>query len=454
MLSPVKALNVMKRLFTFLLLFFIIIQSAFSQIEPNAGKWKTWVIASGSEIALPPPPKEKATKEEIKTLLTLQAQRDETAIKNINYWNAGAPGYRWNEIAKNLANTNMPPFRIMALLNVAIYDATIAAWHQKYAFNRNRPSRESVNVHPFILNPESPSYPCEHSVTAGAAAVVLAYLFPSKADSIYQLAQEAGKSRLMAGVQYPSDVRAGYELGRQIAEMVIAQAKQDGSNVAWQGTLPNAPNTWRGKNPVGATMGNWKTWALSSGNQFRPGPPPDFAKDMEELKNFKLTQPAKARAFFYASQDVWFDVTNQKIFEYNLIRNAPRAARVYVLKSIATYDAAVACWDAKYIYWGIRPYEYDTTYQQILGQPPFPGYPSGHATTSNSVALVLAYLFPNDAAYFTIKAQECAESRFEGGIHFRTDNTVGLDLGSKVANVVINRAKQDGADQVIQTAGK
>ena len=438
----------MKGVFSILLFCLMSHFPVYSQIEPNAGKWKTWVITSGSEIALPATPNGKTTKEEI------QAQRNEAAINKINYWNAGAPGYRWNELAMNLANTPMPPFRVMALLNVAIYDATVAAWHHKYAFNRRRPAKEAGNIQPYLPNPESPAYPCEHSVTAGAAAAVLAYLFPAKADSIYQLAQEAGKSRLMAGVQYPSDVQTGYDLGRQIGQKVVARAKQDGANVAWKGTLPNKPNTWRGKNPVGATMGTWKTWVLSSGNQFRPGPPPDFAKDMEELKNFKLSQPAKARAFFYASQDAWFGVTNQKIFEYNLIRNAPRAARVYALKSIAAYDAVVACWDAKYTYWGIRPYEYDTTYQQILSPPSFPGYPSGHATTSNSVALVLAYLFPQDATYFKNKAIECAESRFEGGIHFRTDNTVGLDLGSKVANVVIIWAKQDGADQGMQTAGK
>lgn len=444
----------MKALFFFVISNFLVISAVYSQIEPNAGRWKTWVIASGNKIALPPPPNGKNTKEEIKSLLALQNQRDATAINKINYWNAGAPGYRWNEIAKNMAKPGMPPFRALALLNVAIYDATIAAWHYKFSFNRKAPFKESSSLHPAVAEPESPAYPCEHAVTAGAAAVVLAYLFPAKADSIYQLAQEAGKSRLIAGVQYPSDVQAGYELGRQVGQKVVAWAKQDGADAAWKGTLPNKPNLWRGKNPVGATMGTWKTWVLSSGNQFRPGPPPDFAKDMEELKKFKLTQQAKARAFFYATQDVWFDITNQKLFEYDLIRNAPRAARVYALKSVAAYDAAVACWDAKYTYWGIRPYEYDTTYMQLLGQPAFPGYPSGHATTSNSVALVLAYLFPNDAQYFKDKAVECAESRFEGGIHFRTDNTVGLDLGSKVANLVINRAKQDGADQVIPIAGK
>ncbi len=437
----------MKALFSLLLFSFIFFIPAHSQIEPQAGQWKTWVISSGKEISLPSPPTPKETKEELKTLLTLQSQRNNSAIKQINYWNAGAPGYRWNQIAKNSGSSGMSPFRVLALLNIAIYDATVSAWHHKYTYNRTRPSQGSANLHPYIATLSSPSYPCEHAVAAGAAATVLAYIFSAKADSIYKLAQEAGKSRLLAGVQYPSDVKAGYDLGRQVGEKVVAWAKKDGSDVVWKGSVPTTPNTWRGKKPGGATMGSWKTWVLTSGSQFRPGPPPDFAKDMAELKNYKPTPQAKARAFFYANQDFWSDVTNEKIFEYQLNTNAPRAARIYALKSVAAYDAGVACWEAKYAYWGIRPYQYDTTYHQLLGQPPFPGYPSGHATISSSIATVLSYLFPDDAAYFMKKANECAESRFEGGVHFRTDNTVGLDLGNKVGNAVVMRAKTDGADR-------
>ena len=444
----------MKALFVFLPFYFWAVTPAYSQVEPNAGKWKTWVIPSGKEIILPLPPNSKTTKEELKTLLTLQAKRTDGEIKQINYWNAGSPGYRWNQIGLHLTKSGGSNFRVMALLNVAIYDATIAAWHNKYRYNRNRPSLGEADLQPYIPNPQNPSYPCEHSVAAGAAATILAYLYPAKADSIYNLGQEAAKSRLLAGVQFPSDVSVGYELGKQIGEMVVARAKQDGSDVAWKGSVPSTPNTWRGNNPGGATMGTWKTWVLASGNQFRPGPPPDYAKEMMELKTFKLTPKAKARAFFFATQDFWYDVTDKKIFEYNLTGNAPRAARVYALKSIAAYDAAVACWDAKYTYWGIRPYQYDTTYHQLLGQPPFPGYPSGHATTSNATATVLAYLFPDDAQYFMDKALECAESRFEGGVHFRTDNTVGLDLGSKVGQKVVNWAKNDGAGSDLKVVAR
>ncbi|MEM6299191.1 MAG: hypothetical protein AAF740_10940 [Bacteroidota bacterium] len=34
-------------------------------------------------------------------------------------------------------------------------------------------------------------------------------------------------------------------------------------------------------------------------------------------------------------------------------------------------------------------------------------------------------------------AEECSESRFERGVHFRTDNEVGLEVGYQVGEQVI-----------------
>ncbi len=112
------------------------------------------------------------------------------------------------------------------------------------------------------------------------------------------------------------------------------------------------------------------------------------------------------------------------------------------------YDAFVACWDAKYSYWGIRPDQYDTTYRPVLFfTPPFPGYPSGHAMIGAVNAEIYSYFFPESRAYFMKRAKDGAESRFQGGIHFRTDNEVGLDLGKKVGAFIINSIKNDGVDK-------
>lgn len=192
--------------------------------------------------------------------------------------------------------------------------------------------------------------------------------------------------------------------------------------------------------------GQCKTVVLTSASQFRPGPPPDFAKDMEELKNFKQTFSSKANAFYYASQFSGDELLHQKIFEHNLHLNPPRAARMYAAKAVGIYDGFVACWDAKYAYWGIRPDQYDTTYKPLLPTPPFPGYPSGHAAISAMAAELYTYFFSADKAVFDKMCKDGAESRFHGGIHFRTDNEVGVELGRKVGQAIIQRLKADGAD--------
>src|SRR5215471_18581410 len=98
---------------------------ASAQIEPKAGRWKTWVINSGSQFRLPTPPDGLSQDVEIKNLITRANRRDPAALNAISFWDAGPPGYRWNEIAANILvknNITGPrSARILALLNVAIY---------------------------------------------------------------------------------------------------------------------------------------------------------------------------------------------------------------------------------------------------------------------------------------------------------------------------------------------
>jgi hypothetical protein len=171
---------------------------------------------------------------------------------------------------------------------------------------------------------------------------------------------------------------------------------------------------------------------------------------MAELKNFKQTFRSMSNAFIWASQDFWGDVLHKKVFEYNLHLNPPRAARLYAISAVGMYDGFVACWDAKYAYWGIRPNQYDTTFRPaLLITPPFPGYPSGHAMVCGVMGELYSHFFPEDKAVFMQKAKDGAESRFQAGIHFRSDNEVGLDLGRKVARVIIQKLKADRIDDEI-----
>jgi membrane-associated phospholipid phosphatase len=414
-----------------------------AQVEPNAGTWKTWFISSGKDYRLPAP---SSSKDEINQVIAAQKALDSAGRQQIIFWNAGAPNYRWQEMMTKVWQTSgdKGPLANM-LLSVATYDAIIAAWDTKYAYKRARPYADS-RVKALIVKPESPSYPCEHSVAAGVAVAVFSHFFPKMADSVKRLAEQAMASRIAAGVAFPSDTRAGFELGKKIAEKEIEQTKDFITTAVWDGKSPDQPGIWKGKMTMGIMAGKSKTVVLESASQFRPGPPPDWAKEMAELKNFKQTFRSQANALYHASQFVWDDLLPRKIFESNLHMDAPRAARIYAAVGVTTYDMFVACFDAKYTYWGTRPDQYDTTYKSLVPTPPFPGYPSGHAAGSGAIAELLSYFFPADRPYFEKIAKDVAESRFQAGIHFRTDNEVGLVLGKNVAGAVVKKLKTDGVD--------
>lgn len=438
----------MKKKLSLIAAFLVMMSPVFAQVEPGAGAWKTWFISSAKDYRLPAPP---SPKEEIAQVIAAQQSLDSAAWQQVLYWNAGAPGYHWQEMMNKLwmYDTSYNGALANLLLGTAIYDATVAARDTRTAYKRLRPFVVDRRIRALVPKPESFSYPCEVSVAAGVAVTVISHFYPSLSDSVNRLARLAMASRVAAGMVFPSDTRAGFELGKRIAEAEIERTKDFAVKTAWDGKMPQQPGVWKGAKPMFPLAGKNKTVVLTSASQFRPGPPPDFAKDMAELKAFKQTFRSQANAFYWASQDFWSDVLAKKIFEYNLHLDPLQASRLYAAAAVAAYDAFVACFDAKYAYWGIRPDQFDTTYRSLVPTPPFPGYPSGHAMMSGMFSELYAYFFPADAPYFRKKAKEAAESRFQAGIHFRTDNEVGLALGQKVAAAVIERLKTDGPGPLV-----
>lgn len=410
-------------------------------VNYEAATWQTRLVDKPEQITIAAPPKAAQTKAELQAIKKQLNKLDAKKLAAIKYWNAGAPAYRWNQIAPAHAEQKLEAALRMpaAWMNLAIYDATILAWKEKLKYKRLRPHLFDSALKPVINAPATYSYPCEHTVTAAAAAHVLAYFFPEKADSLLQMARAAGQSRIDAGVQYPSDVEAGWQLGEQVAKQVIEKAKNDGSATVWQGEINKDPKKWTGKYPVGINLVAFSPLAIRSADQFRPVPPPDFGADMQELKNFKQTFKSRSLAYYWANNgpDLWNDLANQKMFEYRMADDAPAVARIYTVLHTAYHDVAIAIMDAKYAYWGIRPAQYDTTYSPLISTPPFPGYPSGHAAAAAMSSAVLAYFFPADAQQFQKLAKDCADSRFYAGIHFRSDNEVGLKMGNALGNYIV-----------------
>jgi hypothetical protein len=114
-------------------------------IEPNAGLWRTWVISSGTDYRVPPPPGSTETQAELRALANLISHNDAQVQQQIAFWDAGSPAYRWMDLlnARTLAGTPTTTngrTGVYTYVALAMHDATIATWESKYAYNRQRPS--------------------------------------------------------------------------------------------------------------------------------------------------------------------------------------------------------------------------------------------------------------------------------------------------------------------------
>jgi membrane-associated phospholipid phosphatase len=429
-----------------------------NQIEPNAGKWQTWVISSGKDNRLSPPPGPAETTTELNWLHGLISRNDAQTMRQIAFWDAGSPAYRWIDLinARVLAGTPTTPYphRVYTYVALAMYDATIATWESKYLYNRPRPSELDHTLSTALPVPNSPSYPSEHAAAAQAAAAVLAYFLPAEAKSFQAMAEQAGWSRVRAGLQYPSDYYAGLALGRSVAEQVIMKAKADGSDAVWTGTVPKGPCNWIGTNPGNVTAMNWKPLLLSAPGQFRPVPPPscdspEVLAETAAVRSFPRTFVTNYKAFYWQSPEglqTWpFRYADKWIFEDRLDKNPPRAARAYALIAAVLYDSFIASQDGKFTYWYIRPPQLDPAIVPLFPVPPFPSYPSNHSTFSAARSEILAYLFPAHADFIRAVGKEAGDSRIWAGIHYQMDNVAGVQLGRSIAQVFVSWAQSDGS---------
>lgn len=426
-----------------------------------AGAWRTWVIPSGEAFRLPAPPDPEASRAELAELREMAERRDAAALARVAYWDAGAPSYRWNQVlTAEMLRGGTPAnlaYRHLAVLHVVLYDALVAAWDSKQAFVRPHPAALDPGLRRAIPDPPSPSYPAEHAVAAGAAAVVLAQIYPQRAEAFRAMAEEAAASRLVPGVAFPSDVRAGLDLGRRVAEAVMERAATDGSTAPWTGRVPAGPGLWTGTNPVLPQAAGWRTWLLERPDALRPPPPaahdsPERRAELEELRRYPRTPRTNAEAGFWEyavgglrQYQFWGGHLARLTLENRLDHDAPRAARAFALTYAAVSDAGVACWDAKFAYWAIRPSQLDPELRTVVPVPNHPSYPAAHACFSAAAATMLGFLFPAEAEAMAALARDAGESRIWAGIHFRSDVTVGAALGQAVAARAIERARADGS---------
>ncbi len=131
-----------------------------------------------------------------------------------------------------------------ARIGIAVADAFIGCWSNKYVHNLLRPVTYIQEVFdaewmPLLNTPPFPEYPSGHSVQSGATAAVLTTLFgenyaftdhthddrgftPRNFSSFAEMAEEAAMSRLYGGIHYRAAIVDGIAQGECIGEQVNA----------------------------------------------------------------------------------------------------------------------------------------------------------------------------------------------------------------------------------------
>jgi membrane-associated phospholipid phosphatase len=117
------------------------------------------------------------------------------------------------------SNFNAAAFPLtFALLGNATADAHAIAASAKQFWQRARPPLQDKGIHPVVPIPGNPSYPSFHAVQGALWAAILARLAPAWKERILARGDQIGTDRVIAGVHFPTDVAAGQQLGRVLAQ--------------------------------------------------------------------------------------------------------------------------------------------------------------------------------------------------------------------------------------------
>jgi len=135
-----------------------------------------------------------------------------------------------------------------ALGGITVNDAAISCWQTKYHYNLVRPVTyiRSVLGHTawnsLLATPAHPEYSSAHAVLSAATADVFSSLFgssyrftdhtydylgmpPRYFSSFRAFGEEAGNSRLYAGIHYQRSIDVGLEQGRKVAQNIVSKIK-------------------------------------------------------------------------------------------------------------------------------------------------------------------------------------------------------------------------------------
>ena len=252
-------------------------------IEPHWNKIRPFVIDSAAQFRPTPPPpfsmeegsdfyNEVREVYDISNEITAKGDESEE-IAIAQFWDCNpyvsvtrghlmfatkkiTPGAHWIgivKIASRIAESDFDKtLYAYTKTSIAIADAFISCWDEKYYSNLIRPET-LINEHiddswePVLQTPPFPEYTSGHSVVSGAAATALTdvygegfsfdddtelpYGLPVRSfNSFNEAADEAAISRMYGGIHYRTAVEIGVKQGRDLGSFVIENLDMTNDN--------------------------------------------------------------------------------------------------------------------------------------------------------------------------------------------------------------------------------
>jgi hypothetical protein len=175
------------------------------------------------------------------------AEQTQTAI----FWQDDTPAAIWNRVADQLAQAGDLPLaqnaRLLALMNIALVETTIAVWNAKNTYNSWRPvtairATSDPAWTPLLPTPAFQEYPSAHSGVSSAAAAVLASFYGNATSftvtsaglpgiqrdftTFSSAVQQVENARIYAGFHFRFSCTDAATLGAQVAHYVTSTIMQ------------------------------------------------------------------------------------------------------------------------------------------------------------------------------------------------------------------------------------
>jgi hypothetical protein len=317
-----------------------------------------------------------------------------------------------------------------------------------------------------------PSLPREVAASAAARAV-LAKLAPDKAKD-----NDAYHQSVLARFPDGEAKAKAVALGEQAAAAILAARENDGSNPANDWRPVTAPGQYVVTQfPAAINWARAKPFGLARGDQFRAPPPMAlgsalWARDYNEVKRLgaktgsaRTEEQTRIAKFWELTGPATYNPMGVQLVMANKL-DIVDCARAMALLSIAAHDAGVAVFDSKYTYNFWRPVtairngdidgndatERDDKWEPFIPTPMHPEYPCAHCTFQSAAATVLQAIHGgNDIAEVKLVStslpgvtrtyrrlsdyvDEVVEARIYDGVHYRTSNEAGREVGRRWGN--------------------